>query len=200
MKISVAEQAGFCFGVKRALKLINEYHRQGKKIQTFGPLIHNTPVLNDLAAKGVGQADSLAGSRSPATRPCASAPTASPATSNAACARKGVPTLDATCPLVKKGQKIIEQLGRDGQPGTDRGRQGPSRDRRRPQLRPQGEDHQLPGRGPGAATQPRDQRRGPDHAGHRFFQGGRRRADGQGRKAPRVQHRYARQPRNARRR
>jgi hypothetical protein len=41
MKILVAEEAGFCFGVKRALKLINEYLKKGKKIQTFGPLIQS---------------------------------------------------------------------------------------------------------------------------------------------------------------
>ncbi|HEX7502854.1 MAG TPA: 4-hydroxy-3-methylbut-2-enyl diphosphate reductase, partial [Acidobacteriota bacterium] len=110
MKIVVAEEAGFCFGVKRALKLINEYQRQGKKIQTFGPLIHNIPVLNDLAAKGVGYAASLAEIDKDKTL-CISTHGLS-RESERRLRRKGVPTLDATCPLVKKGQKIIEQLGK----------------------------------------------------------------------------------------
>ena len=59
MKILVAEEAGFCFGVKRALKLINEYLQKGNKIQTFGPLIHNVPVLNNLAAMGVSSVSSV---------------------------------------------------------------------------------------------------------------------------------------------
>lgn len=110
MKIVVAEEAGFCFGVKRALKLINEYQRQGKKIQTFGPLIHNIPVLHDLAAKGVGYAASLAGIDKDKTL-CISTHGLS-RDSERRLRRKGVPTLDATCPLVKKGQKIIEQIGK----------------------------------------------------------------------------------------
>ncbi len=112
MKIAVAEEAGFCFGVKRALKLINEYQRQGKKIQTFGPLIHNIPVLNDLAAKGVGVASSLAGIEKDKTL-CISTHGLS-RDSERRLRRKGVTTLDATCPLVKKGQKIIERIGKAG--------------------------------------------------------------------------------------
>ena len=108
MKILVAEEAGFCFGVKRALKLINEYHRQGKKIQTFGPLIHNVPVLNDLAAKGIAHIDSvdeIAKNKTLCIRTHGI-----PRDIELDLQRQGVATLDATCPLVKKGQKIIERL------------------------------------------------------------------------------------------
>jgi 4-hydroxy-3-methylbut-2-enyl diphosphate reductase len=112
MKISVAEQAGFCFGVKRALKLINEYHRHGEKIQTFGPLIHNTPVLNNLAQKGIGQISDLAGiDRS---KVLCIRTHGIPRDTERRLRRRGIPTLDATCPLVKKEQKIIEKLGRAG--------------------------------------------------------------------------------------
>ena len=109
MKILVAEQAGFCFGVKRALKLINEYHRQGKKIQTFGPLIHNIPVLNDLAARGIDQVSSLAGIDK--GRTLCIRTHGIPSNVEGRLKQEGVPILDATCPLVKKGQKIIERLG-----------------------------------------------------------------------------------------
>jgi 4-hydroxy-3-methylbut-2-enyl diphosphate reductase len=112
MKIVVAEQAGFCFGVKRALKLINEYHRQGKKIQTYGPLIHNIPVLNDLSAKGIGHVSSLAGIDRGKTL-CIRTHGV-PRDVERRLQRRGIPSLDATCPLVKKGQKIIEGLGRAG--------------------------------------------------------------------------------------
>jgi 4-hydroxy-3-methylbut-2-en-1-yl diphosphate reductase len=108
MKILVAEEAGFCFGVKRALKLINEYHHQGKKIQTFGPLIHNIPVLNDLAAKGIEHittVDEIAKNKTLCIRTHGI-----PRDVELDLQRRGVSTLDATCPLVKKGQKIIEQL------------------------------------------------------------------------------------------
>jgi 4-hydroxy-3-methylbut-2-enyl diphosphate reductase len=110
MKILVAEEAGFCFGVKRALKLINEYQRQGKKIQTFGPLIHNIPVLNDLASKGIDYASSLAEIEKGKTL-CIRTH-GIPRDVERRLKQRGIPTLDATCPLVKKGQKIIEQLGK----------------------------------------------------------------------------------------
>jgi 4-hydroxy-3-methylbut-2-enyl diphosphate reductase len=108
MKILVAEEAGFCFGVKRALKLINEFHRQGKKIQTFGPLIHNVPVLNDLAAKGIAHVsaiDQIAKDKTLCIRTHGV-----PRDVEHYLQRRGIATLDATCPLVKKGQKIIERL------------------------------------------------------------------------------------------
>jgi len=118
MKTVVAEQAGFCFGVNRALKLINEYHRQGKKIQTYGPLIHNNPVLNDLAAKGIGRVDRLGGISSDKTL-CIRTH-GIPRDTEHRLKQQGVPVLDVTCPLVKKGQKIIEKLG-SGPAGPRRG-------------------------------------------------------------------------------
>jgi len=108
MKIVVAEKAGFCFGVKRALKLINEYHRQGKKIQTYGPLIHNVPVLNDLAAKGIGHISSL--TEIEKGKILCIRTHGIPREVERRLQKKGVSTLDATCPLVKKSQKIIERL------------------------------------------------------------------------------------------
>ena len=108
MKIVAAEEAGFCFGVKRALKLINEYHRQGKKIQTYGPLIHNVPVLNDLAAKGIGHISSL--TEIEKGKILCIRTHGIPREVERRLRKKGVPTLDATCPLVKKSQKIIERL------------------------------------------------------------------------------------------
>jgi 4-hydroxy-3-methylbut-2-en-1-yl diphosphate reductase len=108
MKILVAEEAGFCFGVKRALKLINEYVQKGNKIQTFGPLIHNVPVLNNLAARGVSSISSVADIEKNKTL-CIRTH-GIPRKIENYIQKKGVPTLDATCPLVKKEQKIIEKL------------------------------------------------------------------------------------------
>ena len=114
MKILVAEQAGFCFGVKRALKLIDEFQRQGKTIQTYGPLIHNIPVLNDLAVRGIGQvspSDVIARDKVLCIRTHGI-----PRDAERRLRRRGVPLLDATCPLVKKVQQVIERLGRNGAP------------------------------------------------------------------------------------
>jgi 4-hydroxy-3-methylbut-2-enyl diphosphate reductase len=111
MKILVAEEAGFCFGVKRALKLINEYLQKGNKIQTFGPLIHNVPVLNNLAAKGVHSVDSV--NEIQKSKTLCIRTHGIPRQVERQLKKKGVSTLDATCPLVKKEQKIIEKLDKN---------------------------------------------------------------------------------------
>ncbi len=44
MKIELAKKLGFCFGVKRAIKLAEE----NKNSYTFGPLIHNKQEIDRL--------------------------------------------------------------------------------------------------------------------------------------------------------
>lgn len=52
MKIYLAEHAGFCFGVKRAIEIAEKM--EGKKdVYTLGPLIHNPQVVKDLEEKGI---------------------------------------------------------------------------------------------------------------------------------------------------
>ena len=55
MQIKVAKTAGFCFGVKRAVETVYEQAEtnRGKKVYTYGPIIHNEIVVNDLRQKGV---------------------------------------------------------------------------------------------------------------------------------------------------
>lgn len=49
MEVKVADQAGFCFGVKRAVdEALNSRKKYNKKIYTLGPLIHNEDVVNFL--------------------------------------------------------------------------------------------------------------------------------------------------------
>ena len=51
-KITVAESAGFCFGVDRAVKLVYKTLEKEDKVSTLGPIIHNTDVVNDMVSKG----------------------------------------------------------------------------------------------------------------------------------------------------
>lgn len=54
MKVKVAETAGFCFGVKRAVDKVYQLIGEGvSPIYTLGPIIHNEEVVSDLAEKGV---------------------------------------------------------------------------------------------------------------------------------------------------
>ena len=52
--IIVADSAGFCFGVERAVKILNETVEDGEKpIYTYGPIIHNEHVVKSFEEKGV---------------------------------------------------------------------------------------------------------------------------------------------------
>ena len=53
MEVRLAKSAGFCFGVKRAVDKVYEQIKTGKKIYTYGPIIHNEEVVKDLEEKGV---------------------------------------------------------------------------------------------------------------------------------------------------
>lgn len=57
MKIIIAENSGICFGVRRALDLLNDSAKRagetGKKAVMLGPLIHNPRVVEEYLAKGV---------------------------------------------------------------------------------------------------------------------------------------------------
>lgn len=53
MEVILAESAGFCFGVERAVNKVYEQLERGKKIYTYGPIIHNEEVVRDLEKRGV---------------------------------------------------------------------------------------------------------------------------------------------------
>ncbi len=54
MKVKVAQTAGFCFGVKRAVDRVYQLAGEAKgPIYTLGPVIHNETVVEDLEKKGV---------------------------------------------------------------------------------------------------------------------------------------------------
>ncbi len=58
MKVTIAESAGFCFGVKRAVQMVyDEAEKEGKTVYTMGPIIHNEQVVRDLANRGVREID-----------------------------------------------------------------------------------------------------------------------------------------------
>ena len=60
MKITVAKSAGFCFGVQRAVDSVyKELEENSGKIYTFGPIIHNEQVVEDLNKRGIEVIDTV---------------------------------------------------------------------------------------------------------------------------------------------
>ena len=56
--IITAKQAGFCFGVDRAIDMVYERLNQGEKVCTLGEIIHNPQMVQELASRGVLVVDS----------------------------------------------------------------------------------------------------------------------------------------------
>ncbi len=110
MEILVAAQAGFCFGVKRALQMALDARGEGP-ICTLGPLVHNPLVIHQLEEKGVRAVSSVdeAESGSLLIRTHGVPPEISEKAE-----KKGLRVIDATCPLVKKIHSIVEGLRREG--------------------------------------------------------------------------------------
>ena len=52
VNIKVAESAGFCFGVNRAVTAVENLLNEGKKVATLGPLIHNPAFIKQLESRG----------------------------------------------------------------------------------------------------------------------------------------------------
>ena len=109
MEVILAESAGFCFGVKRAVEKVYEQAAIGKKIYTFGPIIHNEEVVKDLENKGVTviETEEELTSLTEGT-----VVIRSHGVSKHICdliAQSGLECVDATCPFVKRIHNIVEK-------------------------------------------------------------------------------------------
>ena len=59
MEVLLAEEYGFCFGVERAVEMVEDaVNEGGGPIQSLGPLIHNAQEMERLGSKGVSTIDS----------------------------------------------------------------------------------------------------------------------------------------------
>jgi len=113
MEVLIAEYAGFCFGVKRAVKLaFTAASRKGENVHTLGPLIHNPQVVGRLMEEGVKKVDTLS-AISNGTVILRSHGVSSPQVVADAEA-KGLTVIDATCPFVTNAQRYARQLVDEG--------------------------------------------------------------------------------------
>ncbi len=113
MNIIVAQNAGFCFGVKRAtLMAFEQADEKGEcKTCTLGPIIHSPQVVERLEEKGVKVIKSLAEIDAGRVILRSHGVTAAEITEAYA---KGLEVIDATCPFVKKAQSQMKMLSDDG--------------------------------------------------------------------------------------
>ncbi|MCR4902006.1 MAG: 4-hydroxy-3-methylbut-2-enyl diphosphate reductase [Butyrivibrio sp.] len=114
MEVIVAEHAGFCFGVTKAVDKVYEQIGQKENIYTYGPIIHNETVVSDLEKKGVKvieNDDELENIEKGTII----------IRSHGICKEtyekiesKNLEYIDATCPFVKRIHKIVEKESADG--------------------------------------------------------------------------------------
>lgn len=110
MDITVAKSAGFCFGVNRAIEAVYAAIGTGT-LYTYGPIIHNKTVTDNLEKQGVKSIDSLDGIdegtiviRSHGVGEIV----------YKEIEKKGLNKIDGTCPFVKKIHNIVHKDYRDG--------------------------------------------------------------------------------------
>lgn len=113
MKVELANPAGFCYGVRRAIDVALEAaEKYGTPMYTFGPLIHNPQVIQKLKDRGIYE-----------VRDIADAPKGSfiimpshgfPRYVGLQAERRGLKVIDVTCPFVRKVHEIAENLVANG--------------------------------------------------------------------------------------
>lgn len=111
MEILLAREAGFCFGVKRAIDMSMKTRDKGIDFSTFGELIHNKQVVKSLEDLGINAVESLEDAKG-STVLIRSHGVAKHIYEEAKA--KGIKTIDGTCPYVKKIQNLAARHSAEG--------------------------------------------------------------------------------------
>lgn len=111
MKILIADEAGFCFGVKRAAEMVLTHSKNREKINTLGPLIHNNQFTKHLEERNVF---SVGGVKEIDAEKVVIRSHGIPKDAEKKLRKKGFNILDATCPFVKRVHRLAESLEQEG--------------------------------------------------------------------------------------
>ncbi len=113
MEVLLAEEYGFCFGVERAVEMVEEaVHEGARPIRSVGPLIHNAQEMERLGAQGVStidtpeeaDGDTIAVIRAHGVTPQVQRDLE----------HRAAKVIDATCPFVTRVQHLAERAARQG--------------------------------------------------------------------------------------
>ena len=112
MQVLLAEEYGFCFGVERAVEMVEGALAEGATVRTLGPLIHNTQEIQRLEAEGVRTVNAP-GEVGRGVTAVIRAHGVTPEVQRELEAR-ATRVVDATCPFVTKVQKLAERAAAEG--------------------------------------------------------------------------------------
>ena len=110
-RIEKARGIGFCFGVRRALNILETAAREHGTVETLGAIVHNQPVLDRLASIGVRIASEVDDIRGSVV--AISAHGVSPQVEQEIKSRH-IDIMDTTCPFVHRAQIAARRLARAG--------------------------------------------------------------------------------------
>jgi 4-hydroxy-3-methylbut-2-enyl diphosphate reductase len=111
MRVLVAEESGFCHGVRNAITIAQRILAREKDVYSLGPIIHNPDVVERLAKAGLKTVDNVEDIQSGSVliRSHGAAPD-----QIAKLRQKELNIVDATCVLVKRVQHLAKELADDG--------------------------------------------------------------------------------------
>lgn len=104
MRVLLADEYGFCFGVERAVDMVEDAIGEGDTVRTLGPLIHNTQEMERLATHGVSTISEpvqIKRSETAVIRAHGVTPQV-----QRELEEKAGKVIDATCPFVTRVQKL----------------------------------------------------------------------------------------------
>ncbi|MCD7871865.1 MAG: bifunctional 4-hydroxy-3-methylbut-2-enyl diphosphate reductase/30S ribosomal protein S1 [Clostridiales bacterium] len=105
MQIKLAETAGFCFGVNRAVNLVYDLIEKGERVCTLGPIIHNRQLVDDLYSKGAKAINTPSECRDGYKIIVRTHGVEKDVIEDIK--SRNIPYVDATCPFVLKIHKIV---------------------------------------------------------------------------------------------
>ncbi len=114
MEVILAKTAGFCFGVTKAVEKVYDNIGVSEPLYTYGPIIHNETVVNDLKSKGVDVLDTnedieKVTKGTVVIRSHGVSPDVYETIEN-----QKLECIDATCPFVKRIHKIVKENSENG--------------------------------------------------------------------------------------
>lgn len=111
MQIHLAQSAGFCFGVRRALKIARSLAASRQAVCMLGDLVHNETVICELETAGINKIKRLGSGRNRTLLVRAHGAARRILT---LARRHGYILVDATCPMVREIHRIVRSMDRQG--------------------------------------------------------------------------------------
>ena len=113
MSITVAKSAGFCFGVSRAVEMVEQEAAAGNQVVTLGPIIHNRHVVGQFESMGVKVIETPEEAKTDNTVIIRSHGVSGDVMKRLE--QQGCRIVDATCPFVKRIHGIVSRAEKDGE-------------------------------------------------------------------------------------